>query len=110
MTTTGTATTTGTGGGFGDPNAPPANVPVNAQQGTAPSTQTTIVTSGTCPVRGAVTSDTLTNSVSVTDIRANLDLLEAYAKTLDIRQPQVNIKAKIILVDRSSLEGIRPPV
>lgn len=105
VTTTGTATTTGTGGGFADPNSPPAQVPVNAQQGTSPSTQTTIVTSGTCPVRGAVTSDTLTNSVSVTDIRANLDLLEAYAKTLDIRQPQVNIKAKIILVDRSSLEG-----
>lgn len=66
---------------------------------------TQIITTGNCPVRGAVTSDTLTNSVSVTDIQENLDPLEAYARTLDIRQPQVNIKAKIILVDRSSLEG-----
>jgi type II secretory pathway component GspD/PulD (secretin) len=32
--------------------------------------------------------------------------MEAYARTLDIRQPQVNIKAKIILVDRTSLEGL----
>ena len=29
-----------------------------------------------------------------------------YAKELDIRQPQVNIKAKIILVDRTSLEAL----
>jgi type IV pilus assembly protein PilQ len=88
--------------GFADVNAPPASVPVAAP---APAPQTTIITSGNCPVRGAVTSDTLTNSVSITDIKDNLDQLEAYAKTLDLRQPQVNIKAKIILVDRSSLEG-----
>jgi type II secretory pathway component GspD/PulD (secretin) len=53
-----------------------------------------------------VSSDTLTNSVSVTDVPDNLDELERYARTLDIRQPQVNIKAKIILVDRTSLEGL----
>ncbi len=103
-TTTAAETTTPAAGGFANPNAPPAAVPV-AQQPTAPATQTTVVTSGTCPTRGTATADTLTNSVSVTDIRANLDPLEAYAKTLDIRQPQVNIKAKIILVDRSTLEG-----
>jgi type IV pilus assembly protein PilQ len=68
--------------------------------------QPQIVTTGNCPQRGAVTSDTLTNSVSVTDIEANLPLIEAYAATLDKRQPQVNIKAKIILVDRTQLEGL----
>jgi type IV pilus assembly protein PilQ len=36
----------------------------------------------------------------------NLDELEAYARSLDLRQPQVNIKAKIILVDRTSLEAL----
>ena len=59
-----------------------------------------------CPVRGAVTADSLTNSLSITDIPANLDVLEAYAKSIDLRQPQVNIKAKIILVDRTAIEGL----
>ena len=59
-----------------------------------------------CPVRGAVTADTLTNSLSITDIPANLDELESYARSIDLRQPQVNIKAKIILVDRTQLEGL----
>jgi len=59
-----------------------------------------------CPVRGAVTSDSLTNSLSITDIPTNLDQLESYARSIDLRQPQVNIKAKIILVDRSQLEGL----
>ena len=59
-----------------------------------------------CPVRGAVTFDSLTNSLSITDIPTNLDELESYAKSIDLRQPQVNIKAKIILVDRTQLEGL----
>ena len=59
-----------------------------------------------CPQRGAVTADTLTNSVSITDAPSNIDELIAYARTLDVRQPQVNIKAKIILVDRTQIEGL----
>jgi type IV pilus assembly protein PilQ len=59
-----------------------------------------------CPIRGAVTADTLTNSLSITDIPANLDELESYARSMDLRQPQVNIKAKIILVDRTAIEGL----
>jgi type IV pilus assembly protein PilQ len=59
-----------------------------------------------CPVRGAVTADSLTNSLSITDIPSNLDELESYARSVDLRQPQVNIKAKIILVDRTQLEGL----
>ena len=59
-----------------------------------------------CPVRGAVTADSLTNSVSITDAPSAMDDLVKYARTLDVRQPQVNIKAKIILVDRTQLEGL----
>jgi type IV pilus assembly protein PilQ len=59
-----------------------------------------------CPQRGAVTADTITNSISITDVPAALTQLEQYARSLDLRQPQVNIKAKIILVDRTSLEGL----
>jgi type IV pilus assembly protein PilQ len=59
-----------------------------------------------CPTRGVVTADTITNAVSITDVPSALPELEAYARSLDLRQPQVNIKAKIILVDRSTLEGL----
>jgi len=59
-----------------------------------------------CPVRGTVTADTLTNSVSITDVPTTMNDLIEYAQSLDIRQPQVNIKAKIILVDRTQLEGL----
>ncbi|HEY4304386.1 MAG TPA: AMIN domain-containing protein [Gemmatimonadaceae bacterium] len=59
-----------------------------------------------CSQRGAVMADTITNSVAVTDVPSALDELEHYARSLDVRQPQVNIKAKIILVDRTTLEGL----
>jgi type IV pilus assembly protein PilQ len=71
-----------------------------------PLPQVGIVQSINCPVRGAVTADTITNSISITDIPTALSDLERYARSLDLRQPQVNIKAKIILVDRTSLEGL----
>jgi len=70
----------------------------NVQMGTIQSLQ--------CPQRGAVTADTITNSISITDVPSALAELEQYARSLDLRQPQVNIKAKIILVDRTSLEGL----
>ena len=81
-------------------NAGPVQQQSNTQQGPP------AITNLNCPARGAVTADELTNSVSITDIPANLDVLEEYARTLDMRQPQVNIKAKIILVDRTQLEGL----
>jgi type IV pilus assembly protein PilQ len=59
-----------------------------------------------CPARGAVVPDTLTNSVHITDIGSILGDLAEYARSLDVRQPQVNIKAKIILVDRTQLEAL----
>jgi type IV pilus assembly protein PilQ len=59
-----------------------------------------------CPTRGTVTADTITNSISITDVPSALPELVEYTKSLDLRQPQVNIKAKIILVDRSTLEGL----
>jgi type IV pilus assembly protein PilQ len=72
----------------------------------APQPQVGVVMSFTCPVRGTVTGDTITNSVTITDIPSALPDLEEYARSLDLRQPQVNIKAKIILVDRTTLEGL----
>jgi len=82
------------------PSSPAGTQPPggNVQMGTIQSLQ--------CPQRGAVTADTITNSVSITDVPSALAELEQYARSLDLRQPQVNIKAKIILVDRTSLEGL----
>jgi len=71
-----------------------------------PMPQVGVVQSFSCPVRGTVTADTITNSISITDIPSALVDLEKYAQSLDLRQPQVNIKAKIILVDRTTLEGL----
>jgi type IV pilus assembly protein PilQ len=65
-----------------------------------------VIQSVTCPTRGIVTADSITNTVSITDVPSALPELERYARSLDLRQPQVNIKAKIILVDRSTLEGL----
>src|SRR5262249_27931600 len=73
--------------------AQPAGAAQQPQQpgGSIPSLQ--------CTQRGAVVADTITNSVAITDVPSALDDLERYARSLDVRQPQVNIKAKIILVD-----------
>lgn len=90
---------------FGAVTAPPdPNTGVATPTVAQPQPQ--IITTGNCPQRGAVVYDTLTNSVHITDVERNVDDLVAYAKGLDRRQPQVNIKAKIILVDRTQLEGL----
>ncbi|MEP6494110.1 MAG: AMIN domain-containing protein [bacterium] len=85
--------------------AGPANASAAAATVNAPPAAGTVQSPG-CPARGAITADTITNSVSITDIPSQLPELEAYAKSLDLRQPQVNIRAKIVLVDRSTLEGL----
>jgi len=84
----------------------PAGAPGMTAPPAAPDPQVNIVQSLSCPTRGTVTADTITNSVTITDIPSALPDLEEYARSLDLRQPQVNIKAKIILVDRTTLEGL----
>ena len=61
---------------------------------------------GSCVGRGNVSADEVTNSVSVTAPSSIVDDLVAFAETLDLRQPQVNIKAKIILVNRTDLDAL----
>ena len=94
------------GGTPGTPTAPAAGA-------TPQNPASTVIVSGgaqatpqLCPIRGAVTADSLGNTVSITDVPTALPDLIAYAQSLDVRQPQVNIKAKIILVDRTQLEGL----
>ena len=59
-----------------------------------------------CRGRGNVSSDEVTNSVSITAPVSTLDDLVAFAESLDLRQPQVNIKAKIVLVNRTDLDAL----
>jgi type IV pilus assembly protein PilQ len=59
-----------------------------------------------CAKRGAVTPDSVTNSIVIIDVPAALDELEGYARSLDLRPAQVTLRAKIILVDRTRLEGM----
>ena len=87
---------------------PPAGVTPGAQSATvsAPSASSGGDQSGSCRGRGSVTSDETTNSVSITAPASTIDALYAFAADLDLRQPQVNIKAKIVLVNRTDLDAL----
>ena len=59
-----------------------------------------------CVVRGAVVSDSGTNSLLITDVPSRLPDLIGFVRDLDFRTPQVAIRAKIIFVNRSRIEDI----
>jgi type IV pilus assembly protein PilQ len=59
-----------------------------------------------CVVRGAVTADSGTNKLLVTDVPSRMGEIFARLKELDVRTPQVAIKAKIVFVNRTGLEDI----
>ena len=73
----------------------PANQMINA-----------MVDAAACRGRGSVSFDEVTNSVSITAPSSMVDDLVAFAESLDLRQPQVNIKAKIVLVNRTDLDAL----
>jgi type IV pilus assembly protein PilQ len=59
-----------------------------------------------CQIRGDVTADSATNRLLVTDVASRLQDISNYIRDLDVRTPQVSIKAKIILVNRTNIEDI----
>jgi type IV pilus assembly protein PilQ len=93
------------------PSAPPIGQPpsggvsqsspssVNAPAGAA-------AQPATCSGRGSVSADEETNSISITAPVSVVDDLVALAASLDLRQPQVNIKGKIVLVNRTDLDAL----
>ena len=85
---------------------PPAVGSPPAQPTMNPSNQSGPLDSGTCRGRGTVSADEVTNSVSITAPVSSVEDLIAFAETLDMRQPQVNIKAKIVLVNRTDLDAL----
>jgi len=56
--------------------------------------------------RGTVVSDTTTNSLIVTETKSRIGDVQDFVKGLDFRTPQVSIQAKIIFVDRTSIEDL----
>ncbi len=79
----------------GDPGAPAPAAPAGAAQ---PQPQT-------CG-RGTVAVETKTNTLIITESVSRLPEIVSYVKDLDVRTPQVAIKAKIISVDRTATEEL----
>jgi type IV pilus assembly protein PilQ len=72
----------------------------------APGTAGAPTTNTNCQIRGGVSADSATNRLLVTDVASRLQEISNYVKDLDVRTPQVSIKAKIILVNRTNIEDI----
>ena len=69
----------------------------------APGTQSS---QANCIARGAVAADTATNTLLITETPTRMADLLSYVKSLDVRTPQVAIKAKIIFVNRTDIEEL----
>jgi type IV pilus assembly protein PilQ len=82
------------------PRECPGGVPGGVPQATGQTAQTS------CVVRGAVVADTLTNTVLITAAPSVLGGLLDFMRNLDVRTPQVAIKAKLIFVNRSDIEDM----
>jgi type IV pilus assembly protein PilQ len=56
--------------------------------------------------RGKVVADDNSNSLIITDTRSRIGNLTEFVQGLDIRTPQVSIKAKLVFVDRTDIEEL----
>ena len=59
-----------------------------------------------CIARGLVAADSSTNTLIITETATRLADVLQYVRNLDVRTPQVGIKAKIIFVNRTNIEDI----
>ena len=59
-----------------------------------------------CVVRGSVAADSATNKLIITEVPSRIPEIIARLQELDIRTPQVAIKAKIIFVNRTGITDI----
>ena len=59
-----------------------------------------------CVARGLVAADSTTNTLIITETASRLANVLQYVRSLDVRTPQVGIKAKIIFVNRTNIEDI----
>ncbi len=76
----------------------------DCSSGSVPQSQQNAQTS--CIARGGVAADTATNTLVITETPSRMADLLSYVKNLDVRTPQVAIKAKIIFVNRTDIEEL----
>lgn len=95
----------GTGSGAAGDAAGAAAAQSGAAAPAAPAAANPAPRPQTCG-RGTVASDDKTNTLIVTESASRLPEIVSYVKDLDVRTPQVAIKAKIISVDRTATEEL----
>ncbi len=59
-----------------------------------------------CVTRGNVAADSATNSLLVTEVTSRLNALLSYVRELDVRTPQVALNAKVMSLNRTSIEQL----
>jgi type IV pilus assembly protein PilQ len=59
------------------------------------------ISTNNCQPRGNVVADTATNTLLVTEAQSHLQDVVNYIRDLDVRTPQVSIRAKIIFINRT---------
>ena len=96
----------GTAAGTPGASASPAQTTNARDQEVSMKAVNAILDAAVCRGRGSVSFDEVTNSISITAPVSSLEDLVAFAESLDLRQPQVNIKAKIVLVNRTDLDAL----
>lgn len=94
------------GAGCGGPGPAPAAAPADAAAGAGAAPAPAGAASVTCNARGSVAVDEKTNALIIAETAARLNEIEGYIRELDVRTPQITIKAKIITVDRTGTEKL----
>ena len=64
------------------------------------------VQNANCNPRGNVVADTGTNTLLITEAQSHMQDVVNYVRDLDVRTPQVSIKAKIIFINRTVLNQL----
>jgi type IV pilus assembly protein PilQ len=59
-----------------------------------------------CVTRGNIAADSATNSLLVTEVTSRLNALLSYVRELDVRTPQVALNAKVMSLNRTSIEQL----
>jgi len=63
------------------------------------------VTTNKCVPRGNVVADSATNTLLITETQSHMQDVVNYVRDLDVRTPQVSIRAKIIFINRTMMNS-----
>ncbi|HJU74901.1 MAG TPA: AMIN domain-containing protein [Gemmatimonadaceae bacterium] len=71
---------------------------------TNPQQQAMLQSAPQCVTRGNVSADSATNSLIVTEVTSRLNSILSYVRELDVRTPQVALNARVLSLNRTSIE------